>query len=410
MEERGRENPGVIKLTQFLISPKLWLPEYFGHCSGLDDILFRAIIWAVKKPFITKTIPPFIACRIDDANGSANIFEKKKDSANKNFAYLNLLNKYGYIPNIGLFIDDITEEDSKIIKKKYDQKLADFSSHAFSDPKNINEFPIYMHHNGEEFSQEELKENFNRVDKKFQDWKIKQSKTINAHFGEIGVNSLPFLKERGIKFTMQPGIPFGYNWAGAAEGKHPEWNPFPYGNHGFNYDEMLKYPEFFNVVAHPLGSHKLRESIESCDFLWGNTTFWNESKFNNIKGAAEKASKIIKLGLDSGFFGCLMAHEQRIATLSAKEFEEILKRIDDSLSDREKVFASYDAIAEYIYNHRQTKLEEVRIKGNKISCQLTGKSDIPLKLSIFREEKDKIIRSFFNLSPFSGEVEVENKM
>jgi len=190
------------------------------------------------------------------------------------------------------------------------------------------------------------------VDKKFSCWKIKQAKTVNAHFGEIGINSLPFLKERGIKFTMQPGVPFCYNWAGAAEGKHPEWNPFPYGNHGFNYDIMLKYPEFFNIVAHPLGSHKLKESCASTDFLWGNTTFWNEAKFNNIEGAAKKAADTIKLGLDSGFFGCLMTHEQRIATLSAKEFEEILKRIDSLLSDRERIFVSYDEIAEYLYQRR----------------------------------------------------------
>ncbi len=286
-----------LKLVQFLISPKLWQTEYFGHCAGLDDILFRSIIWAVKKPFVAKMIPPFVTSRIDDANGSANIFGKKKDSANKNFNYVDILNKYGYIPNIGLYIDDITEEDGKIIKEKYDKHLANFSPHAFSDPKNINEFPVYMHHDGEEFSPEELKENFARVDKKFGHWEIKQAKTVNVHFGEIGVKSLPFLKERGIKFTMQPGVPFGYNWAGAVEDKHPEWNPKPYGSHGFNYDE----------------------------------------------------------------------------------------------------------IAEYIYNHSQSELKEVKIEGNKIFCRLSGKSAISLKLSIFEEEKGKIVRRFHNLSPFSGE-------
>ena len=400
-----------LKLVQFLISPKLWDEEYFGHCTGLDDILFRSIIWAVKKPFVAKMIPPFVTSRIDDANGSANIFGKKKDSANKNFAYLNILNKYGYVPNVGLYIDDITEEDRGIIKEKYAKHLANFSPHAFSDPKNINEHPIYMLHNGKEFSVRELKENFSRVDERFEHWKIRQSKTINAHFGEVGVKSLPFLRERGIGFTMQPGVPFGYNWAGAVEGKHPEWNPKPYGNHGFNYDEMLNRPEFFNVVSHFLGSHKLKDGgISATDFLWGNTTFWNESKFNNIDGAAEGGAKTIKLGLDSGFLGCLMTHEQRIATLSAKEFEETLKRIDDLLSDREKIFASYDKIAEYLYHHSQSELKEVKIEGNKISCRLSGKSAIPLKLSIFEEKEGKIIRKFHNLPSFSEEVKVESKM
>ena len=394
------------KLVQFLVSPQLWLPDYFGHCAGLDDVLFRAIIWAVKKPFVAKTIPPFVTCRIDDASGSANIFGKKKDSANKKFAYLDILNKFGYIPNIGLFIDDITEEDGNIIKTKYDKGLAEFSPHAFSDPKNINEHPIYMLHNGDQFSEAELRKNFARVDEKFRRWGIRQAKAVNAHFCETGTNAVPFLREQGVKFSMQPGVPFGYNWAGAAEGKHPRWDPKPYGDHGFHYDAMLNHPEIFDVVAHPLGSHKLKGSIVSNDFLWGNTTFWEESEFNNIEGAAKKGAGIIKLGLSSGFFGCLMAHEQRIATLSVNEFEETLRRIDSSLSDREKIFASYDEIAEYLYNHSQSKLMGVKLERGKISCRLSGQSTVPLKLSVFREEKDQTIREFHNFPPFSGEIEV----
>ena len=394
------------KLVQFLISPKLWLPDYFGHCAGLDDVLFRAIIWAAKKPFVTKTIPPFITCRIDDASGSANIFGKKRDSANRKFAYLDILNKFGYIPNVGLFIDDITEEDGNIIKAKYDKGLAEFSPHAFSDPKNINEHPIYMLHDGKEFSEEELRENFARVDEKFQRWGIRQAKTVNAHFCEIGTNAVPFLKARGVKFSMQPGVPFGYNWDGAAEGKHPRWDPKPYGNHGFHYDAMLNHPEIFDVVAHPIGSHKLTGSIAPNDFLWGNTTFWDESEFNNVEGAAEKGAGIIKLGLNSGFFGCLMTHEQRIATLSVNEFEETLRRMDVLLSDREKIFASYDEIAEYLYNHTRSKLEEVRIAGGEIRCGLSGGSSVPLKLSVFEEQKGEIRRQLHTLSPFSGKIEV----
>ena len=389
------------KLIQFLISPRLWLPEYFGHCAGLDDILFRAIIWAVKKPFVTKTIPPFVTSRIDDANGSANIFGKRKDSANKNFAYLDMLNKFGLIPNIGLFIDDITEEDSKIIKEKYDKKLADFSPHAFSDPKNINEFPVYMHHNGKEFSKEELKENFARVDKKFQDWGIKPSKTVNAHFDEIGLNSLPFLKERGQIYTMNP-IRFGKTWI---DEKARDWKPKPYGDTGFNFDYMLDDPDFFNVCTGTKSGPK-DYLTPSFDFLYGCTSFWKENSKNDVQKAALRGAEQIKLGLDSGFFGCLMAHEQRIAILSIKEFEEILERIDGLLSDHEKIFASYDEIAEYLYHHQQTKLKEIKIEGNKISCQLAGKSTIPLKLSIFREMRGKIKKELCNLPPFSVEVEV----
>lgn len=118
---------GSPRLVQFLISPKLWQAEYFGFCAGLDDLLWRSLVWTAKKPFPMKPLPPFVTARIDDASGSAGIFGKKKNSANKSFAYIDLLNKHGFVPNIGLFIDDISQGDGRIIKEKHDQGLADFS-------------------------------------------------------------------------------------------------------------------------------------------------------------------------------------------------------------------------------------------------------------------------------------------
>jgi len=367
-------------------------------------VLFRAILWAVRKPFVAKRVPPFVTCRIDDASGTASMFGRREDSANRGFAYLDLLNEYGYIPNVGLFIDDITDEDGRVIKGKYDEGKAQFSPHAFSDPE-VNEHPIYMLHDGREFFTAQLKENFARVDERFGRWGIRLAETINAHFAEIGVNSLPFLRERGVRFTMQPGVPFGCTWEGASQGRCPGWDPKPYGDHGFNYDFMPDHPEFFNAVAHPLGSHKLQGSIAPTDFLWGNTVFWNESEFNDIRGAAEKGARVIRLGLDGGFFGCLMTHEQRIATLSLGEFEEVLRRIEGLLSDRERFFAPYDEVAEYLYNHGRTKLVGARLEGGRMICRLRGKSEVPLKVSVFREEGEDVAEEFFEVPQFCGEVE-----
>ncbi len=393
-----------LKLVQFLISPKLWLPEYLGHCAGLDSILLRTIIWAVKKPFVMKAMPPFVTARIDDANGSANVFGKKRDSANKNFAYVGILNKYGYVPNIGLYIDDITEEDGKIIKEKYDQKLAEFSPHAFSDPKNVNEFPVYMHHNGEEFSVEELRENFARVDKKFSHWKIKQSKTVNVHFGEIGLNALPFLKERGLTYMMNP-MRFGKAFI---DQEARNWHPKPYGyirGIGGIIDYMLDDPEFFNVYAGEILGPK-DYVAPYADFLYSCTPFWNENPNNDLQKAAERGAEQIKLGLNNGFFGCLVAHEQRIATLSLKEFEEVLKRIDKLTSKYNRIFKGYDYIAEYAKSKYDTKITEANYNptSKEIKLKLTGKSTLPLKIYLFNDENCEY--EFKEIPEFGGEIDV----
>ena len=397
------------RLVQFLISPKLWLAEYFGHCAGLDDILFRSIIWAVKKPFVAKMMPPFVTCRIDDANSSANIFGKREDSANKNFAYVDILNKYGYIPNIGLFIDDITEEDGKIIKKKYDKKLADFSPHAFKEDKIGENNLIYMRrtHNKNgpklvEYSPDQLDRSFIKLDRQFANWGIKPSETVNSHYENPGVNALPFLKERGQRFMMF-GSRFGKHYS---DPEAYNWSPKPYGHPGFTFDYMPNYPDFFNVEAHPYKvSPEGKITDADIDFLWGNTVFNNENSFNDLETSAQKAVRGIKLGLDSGFFGCLMAHEQRIAALSISEWEEILKNIDRLTSGYKKIFKSYDYIAEYAKSKYDTKITKANYGSlGKITLKLTGKSTLPLKIYLFSDESCEY--EFKKIPEFEGEKEV----
>jgi len=40
------------RIAQWLVSPKVWLRQYFGHTFGLDDVWRRAITWAARKPFV----------------------------------------------------------------------------------------------------------------------------------------------------------------------------------------------------------------------------------------------------------------------------------------------------------------------------------------------------------------------
>jgi hypothetical protein len=262
-----------------------------------------------------------------------------------------------------------------------------------------------MLHDGREFSPKELKANFARVDRKLAEWGITQAATINAHFGEVGRNAVPFLVKRGVRFTMDPGVLLGSTWAHAAEGASRDWNPWPYGHHGFNYDVVPGCPELFNAVAHPVGRYKLHEQgMGTSDFLWWKTTFWEESPFNDIDGAAEKGAQILKLGLDGGFFGCLMTHEQRIATLSLSEWEQVLDSIDRLTSRWDKTFASYDHIAEYARCKHRTRLVEARLEGKKLRLRLVGEATLPLSAYVFWDESGEY--RIERIPPFDGETEV----
>ena len=39
----------------------------FGQFQGIDDLVWRGIVWAARKPFVMRGMPPFISMRVDDA-------------------------------------------------------------------------------------------------------------------------------------------------------------------------------------------------------------------------------------------------------------------------------------------------------------------------------------------------------
>lgn len=389
---------GKGKFVLYLTSSGLWQNEILGHTEGLDDLFFRSLIWASKKPIITKTMPPFITARIDDVSGSGSKVAKYIETV-KNFKYVDVLNKYNFVPNLGLFIDDIVDEDIKFIREKYYEKNAEFSPHAFSDPKNINEFPIYMKHNGEEFKDEELKENFNKVDKKFEYFGIKPSKTLNAHFGEVGIKSLPYLKERGQNFLMNI-IKVGKAFSDPEGFK---WDLKPYGKIFFSLSEIPEDSDFFNVLSLPWNIEgKISDDKNpDFDFLCKCTNFWNESSFTDIKRSIKRGVFQIKRGLENKFFGCLMTHEQRISFLKIEEWEEIIKGIVNEIGTKGKIFKSYDYISQYSKNLKSISIEKIEFE-KKLEITLKGKTKMPLYLNIFFDRNGEVISNFLEVPPFEN--------
>jgi hypothetical protein len=397
---------GKGRVVQYALSSKFWLPEYFGHVHGLDGLFWRSIAWSARKPFVMMAMPPFVTARIDDASGSGSGYLVGKDSAAAAFHYIDGLNKFHYVPNVGLFTDDITPEDGRILKQKFVSGLAEFSAHAWTNERHIyNQRNLNNSAAGPaEFSANELRQAFARLDGQFAGWGIKPSRTVNSHFFNPGLNSLPFLKERGETFLMFAGR-FGRSYSDPTA---YTWNPRPYGDPGFTMDYMPDDPAFFNVEAHPYEvKPDGRISDADIDFFWGNTTFGKESRTNELGAAARKGANGIRLGLDALFFGCLFTHEQRIARLTVAEWEKALADIDRATSRWDRIFKSYDAIAAYAKSRYDTKLTEAcwDRRTGRIRIRVAGASAVPLSLYVFA--KGDLEYRLREIPAFRGEASVD---
>lgn len=395
------ETYGKGKVVIFTLSPRVWLNDYLGHFGGLDDILWKSIVWASRKPFVMLSMLPFVTIRIDDCSGAGD------------FDWVKTLNRHGFVPHVSLFTENIGKRGARIIKDLYDIRSAEFSVHAFTWTKQTYWKPKSPsdHSEGSEYGEGELRQFFKKLDDLKDRWGIRWSKVLTAHFGEVGVNAIPFLKKRGITYLAMPyafGCPYGMSALQLPERRLSDLKPF--GGRGGAID---RHPDDLDLFIASPSYHDAPEAVlkmltdkgviapngQIYDFLWETARMKVD-----IELAAWYAAFGIKLCLDSLSFAVLVTHEQNISVLNMNEWDQLLSRVDELTSKYEKVYKSWSHIAEYAKNLNKSQLAESEydpITG-KACCHLRGRSSIPLYLHVFKERGGQIERSYVKVSPYEG--------
>lgn len=282
------------------LSPRVWLPDSLGHAWGLDDVFWRSLVWAARKPFVMKAMPPFRTMRFDDCSGfgslwwvigHANSLDRPhpaplkriinrqfggQASVLRHFDYVAALNEFDWRAETSLFMDNINEEDWQHLKGLHDRGGVQVSVHSFADgyDEHGSWYSRFITHKGVEVltdkgvefryclapadvtgflqthdarqtpyriarcSDEELQANFARLDAIWQRRGITPGVTHNMHWRNMPSNALPFAKRRGQVLSM---CSTRCNYVHA----DPEafaWRKLPYGNGGMFMD-YLPIPE-----------------------------------------------------------------------------------------------------------------------------------------------------------------------
>ena len=89
-----------------------------GPVHGLDDVMWRSLVWAAHKPFVMQALPPIVTMRVDDEQGS--------------FDWVHSANDFGFKPWLGLFIDEVSDANAADLSALTNAGQATASIHAFS--------------------------------------------------------------------------------------------------------------------------------------------------------------------------------------------------------------------------------------------------------------------------------------
>ena len=395
---------GAGRVVQWLVSPTLWLPEVLGHVRGLDDIFWKGIVWAARKPFMMKALPPFVRIRLDDCKG---YWQNATD-----FDFVDVLNEAGHIPNLGLCMRAVTADGGQRIKKLFDERQADFSPHTLAPDLSL----FYGDESGE-YTSRQLAEIMREMDELLARWRIRPSRVLSDHNHMWSERAIPFLLERGITFKMNVTCP-GETW----EGIHVDWRPAPYGQMDYVLDTIPGHPEFFVAFNHYPHLETARFSLPDGRFLFNRGGGFGEVKWDFLNGLTKTAvgrndlarmarryADHIRLGLDSLFFGGAISHTHFLRDLSIPELREVLQRAEGLTARHPKRYASYERIAEYARSKVETHLSQVDISpdGSEVSITVVGRATVPLDLYVFRDVDGGVEHRFETLGECEGVRQVQ---
>ncbi len=89
-----------------------------GPVYGLDDLIWRSMAWAARKPFVFQGMPPFLTMRVDDESGP--------------FDWIHVANEFGIKPWAGLFLSNIDETEAADLSTLVNSGNATTAIHAFN--------------------------------------------------------------------------------------------------------------------------------------------------------------------------------------------------------------------------------------------------------------------------------------
>lgn len=101
-----------------------------------------------------------------------------------------------------------------------------------------------------------------------------------------------------------------------------------------------------------------------------------------------------------------MTHEQKFDALSPGEWDQVLRRAGQLTEGYEKIYASHDEIGPYLKGKDGVWISEVSVEGGRLRATLAGKTEAPLRLSVFRDEDDAVRREYRAVEAFEGRAEI----
>jgi hypothetical protein len=337
-----------------------------GPMYGIDDLIWRSFVWAARKPFLLRGLPPFLTMRVDDESGPLE--------------WIRIANEFGIKPWAGLFYKNIDPNEAVELSNIVNNGLATVSIHAKDDGT----FFYYDHGVGD-FTSNIVDSNFAEGTHWHQQYNIPISKFVLPHYYEFGKNVFQKLDEWGVEFVgtvMPPGD--GY--------RSSSWllnGPFRFfeaANSGSA--DPLFYADFLDIPSHPeldgIFFNCVTEIRDDAGYEW-------YPDLADVSGSISRGTRQVQRAMDAMALATLFTHGQYVSdswnSNAGENWRLILKGITESIQHYEPIYVTMDYACQYLRSIQTSYISSATYDQttNRINANLLGDSDLETLFYVFKE-------------------------
>ena len=414
-----------------------------GPLGGLDDCLWRSIVWAARKPFVMRGLPPIVTMRVDDVAGRGELWHKDP------LYWVNTSNKFGLKPWLGLFIYNLNPRAIVELRKYIQDGNATASPHAFGRPPrhgwitlnkeenwqtrkhdlyagfyyypdalpfretDYDEFIYYDHQHNRPWSDFEAKRGLDAVDSWYEAHKpLPKSTYFLPHWYETGSNVIDRVSKKwGMQFIAQlkdADMPWNDTVPWVKQGPFRLYekpgpstaNPSP----EFRGTNPLYYADFTR--------------IKGCNFFNCFTEIRDVAGYewapdNDVEATVDRGLQELKRALNSMSMAVLFTHEtDYIYRIKPENWEREIRLVTEGLKNYNPVYLTTDDALKIVRTTKTSFISGVTYDKdrNQLIVTLKGILDIASSLWVFTEKNGSIIQKLIVTPAFEGTTDITTKI
>ena len=357
-------------------------PEVKGKLYGLDDLVWRSIVWAARKPFVMRGMPKFLAFRVDDVSGFGI-------GANRHLGWVLAANRYGLTPWLGAFLDDLREdpEATRRLADLTQKGLATASAHArrwssffyLEEPLRTDEAQRNIL--GKPLPDAALAANFKEADEFFARNKIARTNLVLPHFYESQPNIYAGLKKWGVEFVGTVLAP-GHGYGAPAPKLAPYLSVEP--PRATDAKDPIYIADWLRVPGHPEFDRQFFSFVVEIRDVAGYE--WAPSGVP-VEEAIRRGVEETRREFDSLVPGVLFTHESdHIQHIPPGDWDRILKGVTDQLEPEKPVKTTLEHVCQYLRALRTSRIRSAAWDPDARhgTLELSGSADVGTKYYVWR--------------------------